>query len=740
MLLPILALTLACKDKGDDTASGGDGGTTTIDDTGTVDACVGSAEGTLPEGLTELSWDDGAPMASLLGQGWTVAEYALEEETVHEWVRFEPQDTVRVHGVSVQLVNLPEDEDALVEVGLYPDFGHNGFDAWHEAPLWTGSRCAGELAEGEWATFVLPEPVEVPAGTLVYAGHSRQGSEDVAIPFDAGSQGDGTCATWDDCHSAMNLPDLTYFVSGGYGYSFWKGYSFSFQYDYLVRLQVEVVEHVDEADKVFQKLEAAPAGSRQAWGDYDNDGWEDLYISGALFHNEEGALQDVTAESGVGLVTSSGGVWGDYDNDGCLDLFVFAESYSAGDSLLRGHCDGTFEDVTVQSGLDDTLDGTDTCGATHRSTAAAAWLDLDGDGLLDLYAANFICWDAYSYYVDQAWHNQGDGTFLALGGEQGFTASAYAGRGAAPVDADLDGDVDLLVNNYVLQRNLYYDNLGDGTVDEDGTTVGLAGEGSREGTATYYGHTIGAAWGDLDNDGDWDSVQANLAHPRFFDFSDKTQVLLNQGGTWEDNAGDWADPWPDNGLRYQETHSVPTLGDFDSDGALDLAISAVYDGRPTDLYWGDGDGTFTPGWHEAGITTESGWGMSAADWDNDGDLDLATSGGLFTNQGDQGHWLQVRPLGTVTNRAAIGAVVFVEGSDGSRRMRQVQGGTGQGEQDGAILHFGLGAADQVDRITVSFVGGETVTWEGPWEADQRLWLWEDGTWSAGWSPLSTADR
>ncbi|MCK6506508.1 CRTAC1 family protein [Myxococcota bacterium] len=735
LALTLLSLFLACKDKADDTAGPSpDGGATAGDDTGTAPGCEGTAGAPLPEGLTELAWDDGVAAASLPGQGWAVGEYSLEEERLHEWVRFEPQDTVRVHGISVQLVDLPEDPLALVELGLYADFGYNGFDAWGDAPLWTGTRCAGELAEEEWVTFTLDEPVEVQAGSLVYAGHLRQGEGVPAIPFDAGSQGDGTCATWDDCHSAMNLPDLTYLVSGGYAYSFWKGYSFSLQYDYLVRLHVEVVEAIPADDKRFQRDEAAPAGSRQAWGDFDGDGWEDLYVPGALYHNQEGTLVDVTSASGLAGVPSSGGVWGDHDNDGCLDLFVFAESTADGDSLFRGRCDGSFEDVTVMAGLDDSLDGSDACGATHRSTAAAAWLDLDGDGWLDLYTSNFICWSAYTYYVDQAWHNDGDGTFTALGGHQGFTASAYAGRGAAPVDADRDGDVDLLVNNYVLQRNLYYDNQGDGTVDEDGTSVGLAGEASREGTASYYGHTIGAAWGDLDNDGDWDSVQANLAHPRYFDFSDKTQILLQDDGEWTDNAGDWEDPWPDNGLRYQETHSVPTLGDFDSDGALDLAISAVYDGRPTDLYWGDGDGTFTPGWHEAGITTENGWGMSAADWDNDGDLDLATSGGLFENTGPQGHWLQVRPLGVTSNRAAIGATVTVEDDTGVTRMRQVQGGTGQGEQDGAILHFGLGEADSVARITVAFVGGEERTWEGPFAADQRLWLWEDGSQASGWAP------
>lgn len=730
----ILFLTLlACETKTVDTGTEpgtADGGSTT------TPGCTGTADGELPEGSVELSWDDGSPTGSVVGQGWSIADTSLEDSLLHQWVRFEPQDRVRVVGVSTMLVNLPADPLALVPLSLWPDFGANGFDAWHEGPLWSGTRCAGELSEGQWHTWVLDEPVEVQAGTLVYAGHRREGPDDPAIPFDAASAGDGSCALWDDCRSALNMPDLTSFVSGGYSYSFWKGYSFSLQYDLLVRLHVEVVEHIPEEDKQFTLDTTLPTGSRQAWGDYDDDGWDDIYVPGALYRNEGGSFRDVTDESGLGGLASSGGVWGDYDNDGCLDLFVFAESYTSGDTLMRSTCDGGFEDVTVAAGLDDSLDGSDACAATHRSTAAAAWLDLDGDGLLDLYNANFLCWTDYSEYVDQLWLNQGDGTFLAMGGEQGLSSSAQAARGVNPVDADLDGDVDLLINHYVLQRNWFYDNQGDGTVVEAAREAGLGGNGVRYELSTtfYYGHTIGTAWGDLDNDGDWDSVQANLAHPRFFDFSDKTQILMQEDGVWTDNAGDWADPVPDNGLRYQETHSVPTLGDFDSDGNLDLAITAVYPGRPTDFYWGQGDGSFRFAWQESGILTEDGWGMTASDLDNDGDLDLSISGGTWRNQGPQGNWVQVRPRGVWSNRAAIGAIVTVETADGSVRMRQVQGGTGQGEQDSAFLHFGLGEASEISRLTVSFIGGETVSWQGPIEAGQRLWAQEDGTLSTGWSP------
>jgi hypothetical protein len=297
--------------------------------------------------------------------------------------------------------------------------------------------------------------------------------------------------------------------------------------------------------------------------------------------------------------------------------------------------------------------------------------------------------------------------------------------------------VDLLVNNYTLHKNLLWLNNGDGSVTEAGASTGLAGTMSWVGAA-YYGHTIGAVWGDLDNDGDLDSVQANLAHPRFFDFSDKTQILLNDGsGVFEDIQGDWSFPAGEAGLRYSETHSVPVLADFDQDGTLDLSISAVYDGRPSDFYWGNGDGSFKLDNYHAGVTVKSGWGMAVSDVDHDGDPDLAATGVLFENTGngvEMGHWLQVRAVGNVdSNMAAIGATVRVHSGD-SQWTRHVSGGNGQGCQDSASLHFGLGETTEIESIVVDFPGGGTVNYEGPFDADQRLWVYEDGSLVEGWAP------
>jgi hypothetical protein len=335
------------------------------------------------------------------------------------------------------------------------------------------------------------------------------------------------------------------------------------------------------------------------------------------------------------------------------------------------------------------------------------WRNIDGTGFEEWTGLN-------GFYGDEDWQS--------------------ASRGVSPIDHDQDGDVDLWVNNYVLERNLFYDNAGDGTFTESARTLGLAGHAYEVGWSAYYGHTIGTAWGDLDNDGDFDAIAANLAHPRFWNFSDKTEVRIqDEYGVFSDIQGDWETPVGDAGLRYQETHSVPVLADFDGNGALDLVITAVYDGRPTDFYWGDGDGHFTLDVHTTGIGLTNGWGVAVGDADNDGDVDLASSGGLYLNTGETGHSLQFRVIGNVwSNHAAIGATLRAYVGD-TVFLRHVSGGNGQGGQDSQILHIGLGDTVEVDRVEVDFPGGGTVEFTGPFAADQHLWLFEDGTATAGWA-------
>lgn len=702
----------------------------------------GTANGELPAGLVELSWDDGVASSNVREQAWQVTvnnhDYLLADGPLHEAVRFEIDRPARIHGFAIEWAELPEGTDPARELaaGLYPDFGYNGFDFWVKDPYFTGTRCAADASPGELLTYVLPEPVVMEHPGLVYVAHLMGGPDDPVFTFDGSVKGDGTCALWDDCHSAMNLPEAE---TG----QFYNGVSIPFTADFRVRLYVEYTDVLAPEDRLFQPSAAPGPGPTPhvSFGDYDGDGFDDMVTDGpTLWRNKgDGTFEDATEASGVKAlgVSATGGVFGDYDNDGCLDLFLYAESYQAKDALLHARCDGThtFEDATEASGIVD-IAVASPCGAdpanVQSPAAAAAWLDIDADGWLDLYVANFLCWDTYAYYTDGVWHNQGDGTFGSWTAKNGFVSQKTPSRGAAPVDYDVDGDVDLFVNNYVLQPNLLFRNAGDGTVAEVAKVVKAGGEGSLGAT---WGHTIGAAWGDLDNDGDFDLIAANLSHPRFFDFSDKTQVLMQlPDHTFQDTTGNWSYPASAAGLRYQETHSVPALADFDHDGNLDMVITAVYDGRPTDFYWGKGDGTFTLDAWRAGLTTENGWGAGLSDVDNDGDVDVFAHT-LFLNSGKarKGHWVQVKVVGNAgSNRAAIGATVKV-GAGGQLRMRHVQGGTGKGGQDSMYLHFGLGAESKVDAIVVKFPGGAEVGYPGPFDADQRIWVYEDGTVELGWS-------
>ncbi len=719
-------------------------------DTGPAPPACGTAEGDLPSGLVELGFDDGGFSTSFNEQfvGTLVAGKDLTVARVRQAMRFDLEHPVKIQ---VRYQSLGSDPATPVSIAIHPDFGHNGFDFWPISAHWEGDLCGEDVTAGEWTTFVLDPPLVIDKPQPVYVVQERRDglstpdwAFDVTPPAGCTNPNPNFCCVdYGDCKASYNVPDLTYFEDAGAAYYFWNGLSLSFPYDFMVRLMVEETDDVQPEDKQFQAVEGLEVGAKFAWGDYDNDGWDDLLVDGRrLLRNDNGTLVDVE-DSGIDPDVGTGGVWGDYDNDGCLDLFTFVESPAVADILYKNNCDGTFLDVTEPAGIVDQQtfnpcpkDGVDQPGSP---TAAATWVDLDADGLLDLYLGNEICWDAGGYFVDTVWHNEGDGTFADWTGTHGFRGgddpdSAWGTRGTSAIDVDRDGDVDLFANNYHLNPNLFYRN-DDGAFAEVGGDVGVRGviEPGYEGSG-LYGHSVGAAWGDIDGDGDFDLVIASLAHPRFFDFSDKTQILSQNGdGTFTDLQGAWETPWGDAGVRYSEGHFSPVLADFDHDGNLDLAISTAYTGRVTDFYRGNGDGTFEFDSYHAGIETFYGVGMATGDLDQDGDLDLATATTIWTNHvpGD-GHWLQLRVVGDGSNRAGLGATIEVEAS-GKTWLRHVSGGNGHGCQDAATVHVGLGPHDVVDKVTVWFVGGETTTFE-PHAADQRLWLLEGGTVFAGWAP------
>ncbi len=748
LLLPLLGLS-GCQpgedddDAADDDATADDDTTAADDDSTASDddtssGCTDTASGAFPEGTQEIAYDNGTGELDITAYEGSVYEgyygaWDVAETSQWEAVRFDLDTPAIVYGARVQWTSLKGAGLREVPLGAFPDFGSNGFDFDQWNPLWEGSRCLEpESGEGTWVDYVFDTPIEVPLPGLFYIAHWKEDVEqDPLWWMDGDYAGDGSCALYDDCHSAWNYPEMDAEV-------YYNGLSFSAPYDYLVRLVVEKQDTIPAEKKSFQVDPALSVGGRVSIGDYNNDGWEDVMTDGpTLYRNEgDGTFSNVSTEAGlVGLVGyAGGGAWGDYDNDGCLDYYGFHNGYVGVDVLLHNRCDGTFEDLNAVSGLDDTqyeVDCDPVAEVEQAPTEGAAWVDLDADGWLDLYVGNHNCWTTYQFYQDRIWHNQGDGTFLEWGSEHGFTTQNLPTRGVSPVDSDRDGDMDIATSSYVLERNLFYLNLGDGQFEEIGRDNNLAGTGDFAGIGTYYyGHTIGSTWFDLENDGDWDLFQGNLAHPRFYDFSDRTMVMENDGSGMFTNVAEEA------GIHYRETHSSPSALDYNSDGFTDIFITCVYDGRFSELYHNNGDGTFTQVNYPTGLVNHNGWGNASADLDNDGDVDVLAYQYFRNDTGALGqHWLEVRPWGgTVANRSAIGAQVEVILPSGVHLLRQVDGGHGTGCQDSAVLHFGLGDEDQVEGVVVRYPGGWEVTVSGPVAADQRIHVQDDGTITFGWVP------
>ncbi len=416
-------------------------------------------------------------------------------------------------------------------------------------------------------------------------------------------------------------------------------------------------------------------GGEAAWGDFDNDGWVDVCIGGEVWRNEGGKRFTKVATVG------GPGIWGDYDNDGYLDLFC----YQTG-KLYKNIKGKEFKEVPFPP-------------RPMKVSIGACWGDFDGDGFLDIYLAGYEANDAYQPHA--IYRNKGDGTFEEIWRTK---ENFQPGRGVTAADFNEDGHLDIFVSNYRLEANLLWLNDGKGRFKDVAKEYNAAGRKSGR----WYGHTIGSAWGDLDNDGHLDLFVGNFSHPP--EWQDRSQFLRNMGP-----AGKWhfEEKTKTAGLRWQESYASPALGDFDNDGWLDLYFTTVYPGDKSVLYRNLGDWKFKEIKDGAGLSLPQTYQAAWADFDNDGHLDLITGGKLFRNSGNSNHWLKVRLEGAgKVNRAAIGAQVRLR-QDKLTLTRQVEGATGQGNQNDLTLHFGLGANKGPVKLEVRWTDGTRQEVETP---------------------------
>jgi len=449
-----------------------------------------------------------------------------------------------------------------------------------------------------------------------------------------------------------------------------------------------------------------------------------------LYHQKpDGTFEDVTEKSGLqGVGYGMGVAVGDYDNDGYEDLYV--TGYGA-NKLYHNNGDGTFTDVTERAGV----------GASGWSTSAA-WVDLDNDGRLDLVVLRYMQWDFEDIWCGErkegfrsyctpdvfpsisalVYHNDGNGHFTEVSQKIGL-AKPGKGLGIAVADYDQDGLIDLFIANDSMPEFLYH-NKGDGTFEEVGLTSGVAVDG--EGHA-FAG--MGVVFSDYDNDGLPDLIVTDLAAQMY-------AVYRNNGdGTFN------YDTYPSGIGRMTMNHSgwgVQVL-DFDNDGWKDLLIAQGHDldtieltfpnlryREPMLLARNTGK-TFVDVSGEAGAVFQQAWvgrGLATGDIDNDGRVDavVTTNDGplhvLHNETTTPNHWLTLRLVGHKSNRDAIGAVVKVVTSQGSQFATVTTAGSYLSSSDKRV-HFGLGPDTTAKTIEIHWPSGTRQTLQNV-GADQVL--------------------
>ncbi len=462
--------------------------------------------------------------------------------------------------------------------------------------------------------------------------------------------------------------------------------------------------------------------------DYDNDGWQDIlfvnsmdwpgHVKGrsypALYHNNhDGTFTDVTREAALATeMYGMGCAVGDFDNDGYDDVYITA---LGGSHLFRNLHNGKFADVTAKAGV-----------ADAGFPTGAVWFDYDNDGRLDLFVAHYVEWslqtdqncsldgkhksyctpEAYKGESARLFHNLGNGKFEDVTKRAGLYDATSKSLGIALLDYDNDGWLDLFVTNDTQANKLYHNNHN-GTFSEAGFAAGVAYSDAGRARAG-----MGTDAGDYDNSGQQSLTIGN--------FTDESISLYHNDG-----SGLFTDQAATSGIAAPSAQSL-TFGcfffDYDLDGRLDIfaANGHVADdinvvrpnlhyAEPPLVFHNLGTGKFDEVSASLGAALRRpivARGAAYVDFDNDGDLDLvvSTNNGpayLFRNDnGNRNDMLRVRLIGTKSNRDAIGAKVTLTAVGGMRQLAMVKSGSSYFSQSEMPLIFGLGKPGAVKEAAL----------------------------------------